>query len=163
MTSNLADDPRITAMGLFAEAYTGLAARFATHLASHDLDPVEFEVLIRLFRSPGGQLRMTDLSAQTSLTSSGITRVVDRLERDGLVQRQACPTDRRSSYAVIAASGRGKLEKVLPEHLTMIDEWLTGRLDAAQLDSLLSALRIIRDAVRPCATAGAEPTAVAAS
>ncbi len=161
MTDHLADDPRITAVGLFAEAYTGLAARFATHFASHDLDPVEFEVLIRLLRSPGGQLRMTDLSAQTSLTTSGITRVVDRLERDGLVQRQACPTDRRSSYAVIAEAGRQRLAKVLPEHVAMIDEWLTGRLDPAQLEALLSALRIIRDAVRPCATAGADAAVVA--
>lgn len=160
MTHHLADDPRITAMGLFAEAYTGLAARFAAHFAQHDLDPVEFEVLIRLFRSPDGQLRMTDLSAQTSLTTSGTTRVVDRLERDGLVRREACATDRRSSYAVIAEAGRAKLERVLPEHLAMIDEWLTGRLTSDELDSLLSALRIIRAGVRPCATAGAERSVV---
>lgn len=163
MTQHLADDPRITAMGLFAEAYTGLAARFATHIAKHDLDPVEFEVLIRLFRSPRGRLRMTDLSAQTSLTTSGVTRVVDRLERDGLVQREACATDRRSSYAVISQAGRTRLEKVLPEHLEMIDEWFTGLLDRQQLEALLDALRIIRDAVRPCATAGAEAPVTAAS
>jgi len=162
VTDHLADDPRITAMGLFAEAYTGLAAHFATHFARHDLDPVEFEVLIRLFRSPGGQLRMTDLAAQTTLTTSGVTRVVDRLERDGLVERQACPTDRRSSYAVIARAGKNKLEQVLPEHVELIDEWLTSRLDAAQLDALLDALRVIRDAVRPGATAGAEPAVVPA-
>ena len=99
---------------------------------------------------------MTDLSAQTSLTTSGVTRVVDRLERDGLVRRQACPTDRRSSYAVIADAGRAELARVLPEHVAMIDEWLTGRLTSEELDSLLSALRIIRAGVRPCATAGAE-------
>ncbi len=149
-------------MGLFAEAYTGLAARFATHLATHDLDMVEFEVLIRLRRSPGGRLRMTDLSAQTSLTTSGVTRVIDRLERDGLVVREACATDRRSSYAVIAQAGRARLDTVLPEHLALIDEWLTGRLTRAQLDGLLTALRVIRDAVRPGATAGAEPAVVAA-
>ena len=62
---------------------------------------IEFEVLLRLGRSPEGQLRMTDLSAQTSLTASGVTRVIDRLERDGYVTRIACPTDRRSLYAVI--------------------------------------------------------------
>jgi MarR family 2-MHQ and catechol resistance regulon transcriptional repressor len=149
-------------MGLFAEAYTGLAARFATHLATHDLDMVEFEVLIRLRRSPGGRLRMTDLSAQTSLTTSGVTRVIDRLERDGLVVREACATDRRSSYAVISQAGRARLDTVLPEHLALIDEWLTGRLTPAQLDGLLTALRVIRDAVRPGATAGAEPAVVAA-
>jgi DNA-binding MarR family transcriptional regulator len=160
---NLADDPRITAVGLFAEAYTGLAAHFAAHFARHDLDPVEFEFLIRLVRSPGGRLRMTELSAQTNLTTSGVTRVVDRLERDGLVRREACPTDRRSSYAVIAQAGRTRLDQVLPEHVEIIDQWFTGRLDPAQLDAMLAALRVIRDAVRPCATAGAEQSAVVAS
>lgn len=154
--THLADDPRITAVGLFSEAYTGLAAHFAAHFAQHDLDPVEFEVLIRLLRSPAGRLRMTDLSAQTSLTTSGVTRVVDRLERDGLVRREACATDRRSSYAVISDSGRAKLERVLPEHVEIIDQWFTGLLTPAQLDALLSAMRVIRDAVRPCATAGAD-------
>jgi DNA-binding MarR family transcriptional regulator len=148
-------------MGLFAEAFTGLAAQFNAHFAQHDLDPVEFEVLIRLFRTPGGRLRMTDLSAQTSLTTSGVTRVVDRLERDGLVQREACPTDRRSSYAVIASAGRDRLAQVLPEHLALIDEWLIGRLTAEQLDALLVALRVIRNAVRPCATAGADEAVAA--
>src|SRR5207237_4046453 len=104
------------------EAYAGLAARFAAHFAGHQLAPVEFEVLIRLARSPGGQLRMTDLSAQTTLTTSGVTRVIDRLERDGLVCRQACPSDRRSSYAVITADGRKRLDAVLPGPLALISE-----------------------------------------
>jgi MarR family 2-MHQ and catechol resistance regulon transcriptional repressor len=156
--THLADDPRITAMGLFAEAYTGLSAHFATHFAQHDLDPVEFEVLIRLLRSPDYRLRMTDLSAQTSLTTSGVTRVVDRLERDGLVRRQACATDRRSSYAVITESGRAKLERVLPEHVEIIERWFTGLLTPSQLAALLESMRVIRDSVRPCATAGAERT-----
>ena len=99
LVAELHDDPRITAIGLFAEAFTGLSARFAAQLAGHKLSPVEFEVLMRLARSPGHELRMTDLAAQTSLSTSGVTRVVDRMERDGLLRRRACPTDRRSSYA----------------------------------------------------------------
>ena len=92
MHSELVNDERLTAIGLFAEAYEGLAARFAAQLAEHHLAPIEFEVLMRLARSPDGQLRMTDLSAQTTLTTSGVTRVIDRLNRDGLVCRRACPT-----------------------------------------------------------------------
>src|SRR5947209_5853953 len=115
-------------MGLLAEACSGLAARFSAQFAEHDLAPVEFEVLLRLARSPEGQLRMTDLSTQTGVTTSGITRVIDRLDRDGLVCRRACPTDRRSSYAVITKSGRDRLHAVLPGHLALIDTWFTGRL-----------------------------------
>lgn len=153
MNDDLIRDERITAMGLLAEAAAGLAARFSAQLAEHDLAPVEFEVLLRLARSPEGQLRMTDLSSQTGITTSGITRVIDRLDRDRLVCRAACPTDRRSSYAVITASGRSRLAGVLPGHLALIEEWFTGRLDADQLTALLEALRIIRDHVRPGADA----------
>ncbi|HEY2793366.1 MAG TPA: MarR family transcriptional regulator [Micromonosporaceae bacterium] len=154
MAEELFDDPRITAMGLFSEAYVGLNARLACQIARHGLSMIEFEVLLRLGRSPDGQLRMTDLSAQTSLTASGVTRVVDRLERDGFVARTACPTDRRSLYTVITRSGRERLLAVLPEHLELIDEWFTGQLSAGELESLLSGLRTVRDAVRPGAEAG---------
>jgi DNA-binding MarR family transcriptional regulator len=157
MNTGLTNDERLTAIGLFAEAYVGLTGRFAAQLAEHHLDQVEFEVLIRLARSPNGELRMTDLSAQTSLTTSGVTRVVDRLQRDGLVRRRACPTDRRSSYAVITASGRKRLEAVLPGHLALIDEWFTGRLTPEQLTAVLDGLRTVRDAVSPGATAGTVP------
>ncbi|NJC68791.1 MarR family transcriptional regulator [Planosporangium thailandense] len=155
MTEHLFDDRRITAMGLFTEAFTGLTARVSGQLATHGLSLVEFEVLIRLARSPRSQLRMTDLAAQTQLTTSGITRVVDRLERTGLVRREACPTDRRSSFAVLTDAGRTRMEEVLPGHLELIEHWFTGRLMPDQLSQLLDSLRVVRDAVRPEATSGA--------
>lgn len=155
MGRDLVDDQRITAVGLLSEVYSGLVSRFAPQIARHGLSVIEFEVLIRLSRSPEGQLRMTDLSTQTSLTTSGVTRVVDRLERDGLVRRTACPSDRRSSYTVITKTGRDRLAAVLPGHLDLVDQWFTGLLTPDQLDGLMTGLRVIRDAVRPGATAGA--------
>ncbi|MDT5027661.1 MAG: MarR family transcriptional regulator, and catechol-resistance regulon repressor [Micromonosporaceae bacterium] len=151
------DDPRITAMGLLVEAVAGLNARLIATFAEHGLSPAEFEALLRLGRSPGGALRMSDLAAQTQLTTSGITRVVDRLERDGLVERRACPTDRRGLFAHISEAGRSRLDAILPGHVELIERWLTGRLTPDQLDSFLTSLRIIRDGVRPEATAGARP------
>jgi MarR family 2-MHQ and catechol resistance regulon transcriptional repressor len=153
------NDPRFTAMGLFAEAYTGLTTRFAAQFDQHRLSAVEFEVLMRLARSPGHRLRMTDLAGQTSLSTSGVTRVVDRMDRDGLVRREACASDRRSSYAVITEAGRDRLDQVLPGHLELIEQWFISQLSPAQLDGLLSALRTIRDAVNPCATAGSDELA----
>jgi DNA-binding MarR family transcriptional regulator len=155
VTKDQVYDERITAFGLFGEAFFGLNSRFAAQLAEHGLAQVEFEVLIRLSRSPACQLRMTDLSSQTSLTTSGVTRVVDRLERGGLVIRTACPSDRRSSYAVLTDAGMLRLECVLPGHLSLIDQWFTGLLEPCQLQAVLVALRTIRDAVRPGAVAGA--------
>jgi MarR family transcriptional regulator, 2-MHQ and catechol-resistance regulon repressor len=156
VTEHRFDDPRITAVGLFAEAHAGLSARLAAQFDEHGLAPVEFEVLMRLCRSPGHQLRMTDLAAQTSLSTSGVTRVVDRMERDGLLCRRACPTDRRSSYAVVTEAGLRRLDEILPGHLKLIDQWFTGQLSPGLLDSLLEALRTIRDAVHPGATAGSD-------
>jgi DNA-binding MarR family transcriptional regulator len=148
------NDPRFTAIGLFAEAYTGLTARLAAQFEAHRLSAVEFEVLMRLARSPRDRLRMTDLAAQTSLSTSGVTRVVDRMDRDGLVRREACPSDRRSSYAVITDIGRARLDETLPGHLELVQQWFIGQLTPDQLAQLLESLRIIRDAVNPCATAG---------
>jgi DNA-binding MarR family transcriptional regulator len=99
---------------------------------------------------------MSDLAAQTTLSTSGVTRVVDRLERESLVAREACATDRRTSYAVITETGLARLGQVLPQHLADIDAWLTGLLPPDRLSAFLDALRTIRDAVRPCATAGAQ-------
>ncbi|MGW0501755.1 MarR family winged helix-turn-helix transcriptional regulator [Micromonospora sp. NPDC003241] len=159
MNPNVFDDPRITAVGLLFEVHAGLSARFATQLDEHGLSAVEFEVLTRLTRSPGNQLRMTDLAAQTSLSTSGVTRVVDRMERDGLITRRACPSDRRSSYAVVTPAGLRRLDESLPGHLQLIEDWFTGQLDPAALTALLDGLRQIRDAVHPCATAGSSDTA----
>src|SRR3954468_10774202 len=156
------EDPRITAMGLFVEAFSGVNARLNVQLAEHGLGNVDFEVLVRLARSPGGELRMTDLAAQTGLSTSGVTRVVDRLERDGLATRRACPTDRRGSFTVITANGLAKMREVLPGHLALIEEWSPARLAPAELDGLLGGLRTIRDAVRPEATSGVPSARTAA-
>lgn len=158
MTTNLYDDDRITAMGLVIEVYAGLAARFAAQFEKHGLSTVEFEVLMRLARSPEHQLRMTDLAAQTSLSTSGVTRVVDRMERDGLLCRRACSSDRRSAYAAVTETGMARLAETLPGHVQLIQDWFIGQLDPPALDSLLDSLRVVRDAVHPGATAGSVGT-----
>lgn len=154
----LLEDPRLTAMGLFTEAHSSLIGRCAEQFAAHGLATVEFEVLLRLARSPGRRLRMTDLARQTSMSTSGTTRVIDRLERDGLVGREPCDSDRRSSYAVLSGAGLTRLTETVPGHLAILEEWFTGPLTAPQLEGLLVGLRVVRDAVRPDATAGSTPS-----
>jgi MarR family 2-MHQ and catechol resistance regulon transcriptional repressor len=151
------EDPRLTVAGLLAETWAGFAGRITEQLTEHGLGEIEFEVLLRLARSPGGLLRMGDLAAQTSLTSSGVTRVIDRLVAAGSVQRRACTTDRRTTYAVISDHGRARLEAALPGHLELIERWLVGPLAAEQLAAFVDTLRTLRDGVRPCAEAGARP------
>lgn len=152
-----AADERLTVMGLLAETYAGLARRWAAELTAFGLSLVEFEVLLRLARSPEGRLRMSDLAAQASVTVSGVTRVVDRLVVRGLVGRTDCPTDRRTVYAVLTPAGQQLMAEVIPAHLELIEQGLTGPLAATGLlDDFSAALRRVRDLVAPCATVGTD-------
>ena len=157
MTTGSLDDERLTLMGLLAETWASLAARGQAQLARHGLAPAEFGVCLRLARSPEGMLRMSDLAAQTTLTSSGITRVVDRLVARGLVVRRSCATDRRTTYAVITDTGRERLTAILPDHLALIDDWLVEPLrTSGRLADFEAAVRLLRDLTAPCAVAGAD-------
>ena len=157
MRSEVFDDPRLTAVGLFMEAHQGLIAKLTPRFQEHGLSLTEFEVLLRLARTPNQRLRMSDLAAQTSLSTSGITRVVDRLERDGLVVRESCDTDRRGTWARITAVGTDRVGSVIGGHLDDVDNWFTGLLGPDELRALTDALRVVRDAVHPGAVAGSEP------
>lgn len=149
------DDPRLTAMGLFIETFEGLTARLGSVHAEHGLSGKDFDTLIRLARSDGRRLRMSDLAAQTSMSTSGITRVVDRLERAGSLRREPDPADRRSSYAVLTDTGMEQLAADVPVTVETIERWFTGLLTPEQLDVFLTVLHTIRAEVRPGATAGA--------
>jgi DNA-binding MarR family transcriptional regulator len=150
------DDPRLTAWGLLAEVFIGVGRKLEEQAAQYDLKPLEVEVVLRLGRTPGNRLRMSDLAAQAHVTTSGITRIVDRLETDGLVRRVACATDRRGSFAELTEAGQARLDALLPGHLEVLEEWFYGRLPAERRGELEASLRTLRDAVRPDATAGAE-------
>ncbi|MFI1912149.1 MarR family winged helix-turn-helix transcriptional regulator [Nocardia sp. NPDC020380] len=149
---HLFDDPRLTAAGLLFEAHHGLIARLEEIWKANGLSGLDLNALIRLTRSPGRKLRMTDLATQTALSTSGVTRLVDRLERNGFVRREPDPADRRSSYAVLTAAGATRVARVLPAYLEGIDRWFTGLLAPAQLEDLTASLRVVRDATNPEAT-----------
>lgn len=150
------NDDRLTTVGMIMEVHQGLMEKFSPTLAVHGMSENEFEVLIRLGRTPGGRLRMSDLATQTKLTSSGVTRVVDRLERTGLIERTSCDDDRRGTWAQITSRGLTKVSAAVVDHLKDVEEWLTGQLSQEQLEALTSALRVVRDAVRPGAVAGTQ-------
>src|ERR1700722_141411 len=95
--ASLANDERITLMGLLVEAHARLTRVLGAELeAACGLPLSWYDAMVRLRRTPEGFLTMTRLGAEVSLTSGGITRLVDRLVEAGYVERQNCPTDRRS-------------------------------------------------------------------
>lgn len=156
MATDLHLDDRITAVGLFLEAYSGLVNRLSGQLAGHGLSLIEFGVLIRLARSSQQRLRMSELAGQVALTTSGITRVVDRLERGGLVRREACPTDRRGAWAVLTEAGLSRITDALPGHLAEVEQHFTGRFPPDELAGFVDRLRDIRDDVNPSARPSGE-------
>jgi DNA-binding MarR family transcriptional regulator len=142
----------LTTMGLFFEAHAGLKAALERQLEADNGLPVQwFEVLLRLVRTPGGRLRMSELAAQSSVTASGLTRVVDRLVDAGLVARESCPTDRRSWYASLTPAGRARIEAAVPGHLVHIQQVVGGVLSAEELTMFSTILRKLRDALNPAA------------
>src|SRR5919204_5049650 len=74
-------------------------------VAEHGLTINDYEVLLRLARAPERRMRRVDLAESVLLTASGITRLLDGLERDGLVERAQCASDRRVTYAVLTEAG----------------------------------------------------------
>ncbi len=152
------DDPLLTTVGLFMEAHAGLSATFERRLATASgISGQPFEILLRLVRSPDHRLRMSDLAAQTTLTASGLTRAVDRLERDALVQRVACPTDRRVAYAVLTAEGEARITCALPTHLEQLHQVFEAALTVEEIEELGRLMRRLRDVVNPGAAGASKP------
>ncbi|TDC87262.1 MarR family transcriptional regulator [Actinomadura sp. 7K507] len=102
-------------------------------LARHDLALGPYEVLMHLGEAPGGRLRMNDLADRVLLSRSGLTRLVDRLERDGLVARQTCPSDARGLYAVLTTGGRTRLDEAAPTYRQGVRDHMLSRLDESDL------------------------------
>lgn len=148
------DDDRLTLVGLFAESYKGLTGTLERRLERHSgLSLQWFELLLRLARSPGHRLRMTDLAAQTGLTPSGLTRAVDRLSEAGLVERVACAQDRRVAYAALTPPGLDRILAAVRPHLDDIDDLFGEALTPGEQDQLAALLRKLRNHVNPDATA----------
>jgi DNA-binding MarR family transcriptional regulator len=151
------EHPHLTTIGLFMEAHAGLAAAFERELAQGSGLSVQwFEVMVRLARTPGHRLRMSDLAAQTTLSASGLTRAVDRLEAAGLVARQACPTDRRSTYAVLTPAGEERIMTALPLHVAQVVDVLDRVFSPEELATFSDLVRRLRDAANPCAAKASE-------
>lgn len=148
-TESLLDDERLTAMGLLIETFSAIAERVEREIESLGLGMSSFEIMIRLARSPGRRLRMTELAAQSTVTNSGLTRVVDRLSQVGFVEREPCDTDRRGWFAVLTDAGVAKLTEVLPAHLATVDRSFTEVLAPDDLTAFLGSLRTLRAEVRP--------------
>lgn len=104
--------------------------------AAHGIPLSSYEVLIYLRQAPDGRLRMADLADRVLLSRSGMTRLVDRLERAGLLVREQCPADARGCYAVLTPDGETFLDEARPTHLNGIRERFLRHFSEAELLAL---------------------------
>jgi DNA-binding MarR family transcriptional regulator len=114
--------------------------------ASHGLTINDYEVLLALARSPDRRMRRVDLAGHVLLTQSGITRLLQGLERAALVERADCATDGRVVYAQITAKGYERLREASRTHLDDIRSLFAARFSAEDLEALDGLLgRVLED------------------
>ena len=106
---------------------------------AHDISLAEFDVLLQLSEAPDERMRMADLAQAVALTRSGVSRLVDRLEGRGLVERVSCPSDARGLNASLTDVGSALLAEAAGTHLAGVRARFVERLaadDVARLESI---------------------------
>ncbi len=117
-----------------------LEARLAI---AHRLTVTDYECLLALAREPGGHLRRVDLAERVLLTPSGVTRLLDGLEQAGLVEKAACPSDQRVTYALITERGRATLSDAADMFEQVLHELLADRASPGELEALVDLLGLL--------------------
>ena len=143
VNEQLLNDEDVTLFGLFVEAHACIKP-----LVNHEIGIPDtwFEVLLRLGRTPGHRMRMTDLADAVSFSSGGFTRLADRIEREGLIRREPDPRDRRAALAVLTEQGSEALNKALTAHVSHLRSHVTSVLSPEDRRHFARILRTLRDA-----------------
>lgn len=123
---------------VLARAYAAVEARAAADAARHGFTLAEFGVLETLYHK--GPLRLGEVQRRLLVSSGGVTYLVDRLVRRGLVERRAVPDDRRTREAALTAKGRRLMSRIFPQHASCIADALAG-LSPAEQNRLRGLLR----------------------
>jgi DNA-binding MarR family transcriptional regulator len=143
--------PRSQAYGHLVGAHATLTRRLGALLEQeHGLTMSEYEVLFLLSREQDHSMRRIDLSREVRLSPSGITRMLDRLEATGLVEKGSCASDARVTYAVLTDSGLQKLRDCAPVHQAEIERLLGERLSDQEIQTLGELLGRLSDLDDDC-------------
>jgi DNA-binding MarR family transcriptional regulator len=125
----------------FLRAHAAVTRELSARLeASDGLTLSDFDVLVQLYYAPERSLRRVDIARAVLLTASGITRLLDGLERAGWVEKRACASDARVSYAVLTPAGVEKFEAAQRAHHADIEELFNSRFSPKELEQLADLL-----------------------
>lgn len=141
MTIDL-DAARNTAWRTFLTAHVSAIEQIERELAEAGLPPLGwYDVLFALSEAPDGKLRLHELAQTVLLSRSNMTRLVDRLETAGLLQRESCPSDRRGAFAVITAAGSAMRQQMWSIYAHGIAKYFAAHLSDEEVNTLTLALR----------------------
>ena len=141
----LRDDQRLQTWKLFLESYRRVLDTLDDELKEKQgLSLAWFDVLAQLFNAPERRLRMSQLASSILLSKSGLTRLVDRMEAEGLVERASSPTDRRGSFAVLTPRGEQVFREAAPVHLDGVQRHFGCHLTETEAKTLAKSFEKIR-------------------
>ena len=133
------------AWGALARTHAAIAQRLQDALAASDFPPLPwYEVLATVAEAPEQRLKMGDLAEALVITRGGLTKLVDRLVKAGLLERTFCETDRRVSYATLCPAGTDLLEEMRPVVVAELEVAFAAKLSAAQANDLRETLDRVR-------------------
>jgi DNA-binding MarR family transcriptional regulator len=157
--------PYLDAWRTFLNAHAAAIERAEQALAAAALPPLSwYDALWPLYRAPGRKLRMGELAAQVvTISRSGLTRLVDRLEAAGLVRREPSSVDRRGTVVAITRDGSALLRRMWPVYAGEIRRSFVDVLEAEEATTLREALARVHSAARPEPQPASQPAAGEAS
>jgi DNA-binding MarR family transcriptional regulator len=138
------EPPGIEAWRMFLVAHARITRRLDDELqAAHGLSLAEYDALLQIATAPNRRVRMNVLAERVILSRSGITRLVDRLEGQGAVERIACVTDARGQEARLTDAGLERLRAAAQTHLDGVQRYFLDRLGTGELEALRSSLATV--------------------
>lgn len=139
------------AWGALTRTHAAITGRLQEALATADFPPLPwYEVLATLAEAPEQRMKMGDLAEALVITRGGLTKLVDRLIKAGLLERTFCETDRRVSYATLMPAGRDLLDEMRPVVIAELKSAFAAKLSAAEADALRETLERVR--ISACGT-----------
>lgn len=135
------DETALAAWRAFLTAHAVLTQRIDREMTQAGVVPLSwYDVLIELYEAPERRLRLSALAGQVVLSRSGLTRLVDRMERAGLLRREPAPDDRRGAFAVLTDEGHAALRRAWPVYAAGIARHFAEHLTADEAETIAGAM-----------------------
>ncbi len=129
----------------FVQSQQLLLEKVDEEFKKHNFPPLNwYDILLELDRQRDGRLRLNQLGEKTLLTKYNVTRVIRRLEEEGLVRRETCPGDARGVFAVITQKGKNLRKQMWPVYYSVIKRYFLSNLDEEELGKLIECMNRIR-------------------